>query len=117
MFNTLLVYPLLNIMMFFYAVLPGHDFGVAVIILTILIRLALWPIVGKQLHSQKKLQTIQPEIAKIRAKYKGDRQKESAALMELYKEKEVNPFSSCLPLIIQLPFLFALFIMFRQATG
>ncbi len=117
MFNTILVYPLLNVLMTIYALLPGHDFGVAVIILTVIIRLILWPIVGKQLRSQKKLQALQPEIAKVKAQAKGDRQKESQMLMELYREKEINPFSSCLPLIIQLPFLFALFLVFKYAAG
>lgn len=117
MFNTLLVYPLLNILLAIYALLPFHDFGVAVIILTVIIRLILWPIVGKQLHSQKKLQQLQPEIARIKKETKGDKQKESQMMMELYKEKEINPLSSCLPLVIQLPFLFALFVAFRDASG
>ena len=116
-FDQILVYPLLNVLMAIYAVIPGHDFGLAVIIITVIIRLILWPIVGKQLHSQKKMQELQPEISKIRAKTKGDKQKESQMLMELYKEREINPFSSCLPLLIQLPFLFALFIVFKHATG
>lgn len=117
MFNTILIYPLLNVLLAIYAIIPGHDFGVAVIILTVLIRLALWPLVGRQLHSQKKLQELQPEIARVKREAKGDRQKESQMMMELYREKEINPFSSCLPLLIQLPFLFALFIVFRKATG
>lgn len=101
-----------------YAILPGHDFGISVIILTLIIRLILWPLAGKQLHSQKKLQALQPEIAKIKKAAGGDRQKESQMLMELYKEKEVNPFSSCLTTVVQLPFLIALFIVFeRTAKG
>lgn len=66
MFNTILVYPLMNLLMAIYAILPGHDFGISVIILTLIIRLILWPLAGKQLHSQKKLQALQPEIAKIK---------------------------------------------------
>lgn len=116
MFNTLIVYPLLNLLMAIYAVIPGHDFGVAVILLTVIIRLALWPIAAKQLHSQKKLQQLQPEISKIRQKANGDRQKESQLLMELYKEKEINPLSSCLPTLIQFPFLIALFFVLQLAT-
>lgn len=117
LFNVILVHPLLNVLIFIYAVLPGHDFGLTVIILTIIIRGLLWPIVGRQLHSQKKLQALQPEIAKIKKKAAGDKQAENKMLMELYREKEINPFSSCLPLIIQLPFLLALFVVFRQGTG
>ncbi len=116
MFDTIFVQPLMNVLFFIYGIIPGHDFGVAVIIMTVLIRFALWPVMAKQLHSQKKMQALQPEIAKIRAETKGDKQQESARLMELYKEKEINPLASCLPLIIQLPFLIALFAVFSRAT-
>lgn len=116
MFNTLIVYPLLNLLMVVYGIIPGHDFGIAVILMTIIIRLALWPLAGKQLHSQKKMQELQPEIAKVRKAAAGDRQKESQLLMELYKEKEINPLSSCLPTLIQFPFLIALFFVLKLAT-
>lgn len=114
MFRALLVYPLLNLLVVIYALLPGHDFGLAVIVLTILVRLALWPLVQKQLHSQRALQKLAPEAAKLRAKAKGDKQLESKLLMELYKNKGVNPFASLLPLFVQLPILIALFIMIRD---
>lgn len=116
MFDAIFVQPLMNILFFIYGIIPGHDFGVAVIIMTALIRFAMWPVMAKQLHSQKKMQALQPEIAKIRAETKGDKQQESARLMELYKEKEINPLASCLPLLIQLPFLIALFAVFSRAT-
>lgn len=114
MFNTLLVHPLFNLLAVIYAVVPGHDFGVAVIVLTALIRFLLWPIVTKQLHSQRAMQELAPEVAKVRAKAKGDKQKESQLLMELYKEKEISPFASLIPLLVQLPLLFALFIVLRD---
>lgn len=116
MFNTIFVYPFLNLLTVIYGVVPGHDFGVAVIIMTLIIRFALWPLTGKQLHSQKKMQALQPEITKIKAQAGGDRQKESAMLMELYKEKEINPFSACLPALFQFPFLIALYFVFRLGT-
>lgn len=114
MFDTLFIQPLANILFLIYSLIPGHDYGLAVIILTILIRLALWPLISKQLHSQKKLQALQPEIAKLREQAGGDKQKESAALMELYREREINPLASCLPLLVQFPFLIALFILFSK---
>ncbi len=77
----------------------------------------LWPLASKQLHSQKKMQAMQGDIAKVRAKAGGDKQKESAMLMELYKEKEVNPFSACLPTLLQLPILIGMFVVFQKATG
>lgn len=116
MFNTLIVYPFLNLLVAIYGIIPGHDFGVAVIILTVIIRLALWPVAARQLHSQKKMQELQPEIAKVRKAAGGDKQKESQMLMQLYKEKEINPLSSCLPTLIQFPFLIALFFVLQQAT-
>lgn len=116
MFDIIFVKPLANLLFLIYSVIPGHDFGVAVIILTILIRLALWPLLAKQLHSQKKLQSLQPEIAKVKANAKGDKQAESAALMELYREKEINPLASCLPLLVQFPFLIGLFIVFSKSS-
>lgn len=114
MFNTLLVQPLFNILAIIYAYLPGHDFGIAIIVFTILVRLALWPLVNKQLHSQRALQELQPEIARIRTEAKGDKTLEGKLTMELYKEREINPFASFLPLLIQLPIFLALFVVLKD---
>ncbi len=109
MFNTLLVDPITNILVLLYSITPFHDFGIAVILLTIFIRLVLWPLQSQQLHNQKKLNKIQPEVKKIQEKYKNDPMKMNQMVTELYKEKEVNPFSSCLPSLLQLPIMIALF--------
>jgi YidC/Oxa1 family membrane protein insertase len=111
--HAIFVQPLTNLLFLLVAYLPGHDFGVAVILLTALIRLILWPLASKQLHSQKALTALQPEVNRLKEKYKNDPTKFNSATMELYKEKEVNPFSSCLPLLIQLPFLIGIFYVFR----
>ncbi len=116
MLRTILVNPLFNILLLIYALIPGHDFGLAVIILTILIRLLLWPLVKRQLHHQKAMKELQPEIAKIKAKTKGDRQKESQMMVELFKEKEINPFGSLGLALLQFPILIALFFVLRQIT-
>lgn len=108
--------PFLNFLFLIYGIIPGHDFGVSVIILTLIIRFALWPLTAKQLHSQKKMQALQPQIAQVKKKAKGDKQLESQMLMELYKEKEISPFSACLPALLQFPFLIALYFVFRAAT-
>ena len=110
---TVFVQPEINLLVFFYSAIPGHDFGVAIILLTIFIRLIVWPLQSQTLRNQKALNKIQPEIKKIQAKYKNDPAKMQAILKEFYKEKEVNPFSSCLPSLIQLPLLFALFYAIR----
>lgn len=116
MFETLIVQPIINILFVIDALLPYHDFGIAIVAFTTLIRLALFPIVKKQLHSQKSLTEIQPEINKLKEKYKNDPQKFQAASLELYKEKEVNPFGSCLPLLLQMPILYGVFAVFRRVS-
>jgi YidC/Oxa1 family membrane protein insertase len=104
--------PIFNFLVWLYNVVPGNDLGVAIIILTLVIRLLLYPLSKKSIKSQKEMQTIQPEIEKIKEKHKGDQQKMGPEIMALYKEKKVNPFSSCLPMIVQLPFLFAIYRVF-----
>lgn len=106
--DLIFIQPVINVLFFFYSLIPSHDFGLAVILLTLVIRFALWPIASKGLHSQKAMQMIQPDIEKLKKKHK-DPQQLSKALMELYKEKEVSPFGSCLPALIQIPFMLALF--------
>lgn len=115
MFNTLIVYPLLNLLLFVYAILPYHDLGLAVIIVTVLVRLLLWPLANKQLHSQRAMQALAPEIAKLRKKAGGDKQKESQMLMELYKEKGISPFASLTPVLVQMPLLIAFYYALRHA--
>lgn len=92
--------------------MPGHDLGIAIIILTLIVRLVLYPLSKKSIQYQKELQEINPEIEKIKEKYKDDKEKMGPELMKLYKDRKVNPFSSCLPMLIQLPFLFAIYRVF-----
>lgn len=112
MFNTILVHPIFNLLALLYAYV--HDFGLAIIVLTVLIRGLLWPLITRQLHSQRALQELQPELKRIKAEAAGDRTLEGKLTMELYKEREINPFASFLPLLIQLPIFFALFLVLRD---
>jgi YidC/Oxa1 family membrane protein insertase len=114
MFNTLIVQPIFNLLILIYALIPGHNFGLAIIIFTIVIRLLLWPLVRKQLHHAKAMRELQPELKRIKAAAKGDRQKESQLTMELYKEKEINPFASIGIILVQLPILLGLYISIRK---
>jgi YidC/Oxa1 family membrane protein insertase len=114
MFTTLIVQPIFNILVLIYAVIPGHNFGISIILFTILIRLMLWPLVKKQLHQAKAMRKVQPELKKIKAAAKGDKQKESQMLMELYKEKGINPLGSIGILLIQLPIFLALYSGIRK---
>jgi YidC/Oxa1 family membrane protein insertase len=108
-FTTLIIKPIFNLLVLIYALLPGHNFGLAIIIFTIIIRLLLWPLVKKQLNHAKAMRELAPEIKKIKQAAKGDRQKESQMTMDLYKEREINPFASLGILIVQLPILIGLY--------
>lgn len=109
MFNTLIVQPVFNLLVLIYGLLPGHNFGLSIIIFTVVIRLAMWPLVKKQLHHAKAMRELQPELRRIKKESKGDRQKESMLVMALYKEKEINPFASIGLLIVQIPIFIALY--------
>jgi YidC/Oxa1 family membrane protein insertase len=111
-FNLFLCQPLFNALVFLYKYLPGHDFGVAIIVLTVVIRLLLYPLMTQSIKSQKILNNLQPKIQEIQNKHKSDKNKQGQAMMELYKNEKINPFGGCLPLLIQLPILFALYRVF-----
>src|SRR3990167_6304314 len=114
MLKAILVTPLFNILLVLYSLLPGHDFGVAVILLTVLIRLLLWPLIRKQLFHQKAMKELQPDIAKVKKQAAGDRTKESQMMVELFKEKEINPFASLGLALLQFPILIALYFVLRD---
>lgn len=107
LFDRILTQPILNLLSFIYSFIG--DFGVAIIILTVIVRLILWPLVKKQLHQTKIMRAIQPELKRIKKKSNGNRMLESQMMMELYKEKGVKPFSSILVLIVQLPIFISIF--------
>ncbi len=95
----------------------GIAYVLAIAFLTILIKLVLLPLNIKQMRSQAAMQEIQPQVQKLQTKYKNDPQKQQAEMMKLYKEHNVSPFSGCLPLLIQMPILFALFYVFNELTA
>ncbi len=116
MFTTIIVKPLFNLLVAIYALIPGHNFGLAVIIFTIIVRLVLWPLVKRQLRQAKIMRDLQPQLKEIKKKAAGDRQKESTMLMELYKEKGVNPVGSIGILIPQLIILWGLYDALHQVA-
>jgi YidC/Oxa1 family membrane protein insertase len=116
LFDLILVQPIFNVLVLIYGLLPGHDFGISLIIFTILVRMAMWPLVKKQLHQTKVMRALQPELLKIKQRAKGNRQLEATLMMELYKEKGVSPFGSIGLLLIQLPIFIALFAVVRLIT-
>ncbi len=117
MFTTFIVQPIFNLLVLIYALLPGHNFGLSLIIFTVIIRLLLWPLIRKQLHQAKAMRKLQPEIKRIKQAAKGNRQKESQMLMELYKERGINPFSTFPTLIIQLIILIGLYSGLRRVIS
>jgi len=116
MFNTLIVQPIFNLLVFIYAILPGHNFGLAIIIFTVLVRALMWPLVKKQLHQAKLMRALQPEIKRIKKATKGNRQQETMMTMALYKEKGVSPFGSIGMLLIQFPILIGLYSGLRRVV-
>jgi YidC/Oxa1 family membrane protein insertase len=112
-FDLLIAQPIFNLLISIYSLIPGGDFGIALILFTILVRFALWPLVKKQLHQVKITRSIQPEILKIKKATKGNKQLESMQTLELYKKHGVNPFRSIGILLIQLPIFIAIFQVVR----
>ncbi len=116
-FVILFYQPILNLLVWLHNIIPGDDFGWAIISLTVLIKIILYPLSARSLHSQKALQEIQPKVDELRKKYKDDRERQGRELMLLYKQEKVSPFSSCLPLLVQLPFLLAIFQVLRDEVA
>ena len=116
LFDTLIVQPIFNLLALIYGLLPGSDFGISLILFTIIVRLAMWPLVRKQLHQTKLMRGLQPELKKIKAKAKGNRQLEAQLMMELYRERGVKPFSSIGLLFLQLPIFIALYRVIQIIT-
>jgi YidC/Oxa1 family membrane protein insertase len=116
-FTEVLYRPIFNVLIGIYNILPFHDIGIAIIILTILIRVILYPFSFKALVSQKKLQELQPKIKEVQSNTKDNKEEQAKRLMELYKTHKVSPFSGCLPLLIQFPVLIALYKAFLNGLS
>ncbi len=106
-FFSIIARPLFWVLKLFYKI--SHNYGIAIIILTTLVRIPFIPLVNKGQQSMKKLQDIQPRMAEVREKYKSDPQRMQREIMELYKKHKVNPMGGCLPMLLQIPVFFALY--------
>ncbi len=111
-FDVFLYRPLFNFLILIYNYLPGHDFGLAIICLTVIIRIALYPISVKALKSQSALQKLQPQLQEIQKKYKDDKEKQAKETLEIYRKEKMNPFSGLVLVILQFPILIALYRVF-----
>lgn len=112
LFNEILYRPLFNALIFLYQYVSFGDLGVAIILLTIIVRFILFPLFYKSFKNQTLLQKLQPEIQKIQHDHKDNREKQAQAMLELYRHHKVNPFSGFLLIFIQLPILIALYKVF-----
>lgn len=112
-FDTLILYPIINVLLFCYQILFSLNFpyalGFSIILLTIVIRLILYPLTGAQLKASKKMQDLSPHLKNLKTKHKGDAKTLQAETMRLYKEHGVNPAAGCLPVLIQLPVIWGLY--------
>lgn len=104
-----------GLLSFYYDLIP--EYGIAIILLTLTVSLLLFPLTVKQTRSMKAMQEIQPEVKKLQKEHKGDKEELNKHLMELYKEKGVNPAAGCLPLLVQMPIWFALYRVLWQGNG
>lgn len=117
LFNEILYRPFLNALVFLYNTVALEDIGIAIILLTILIRFALFPIFQKAMVHQRLSQEIQPKLKKIQEKHKNDKEAQAKAIFELYAEYKINPFTPILLLLVQLPVLIALYQVFRNVAS
>lgn len=113
-FNVLILDPIFNALIFFYNLLG--DMGLAIIAITLIVKLVLLPLANKAFRAQRRMQALQPELKKLQDKHKGDREAMSKELMAFYQREGVNPASSCIPVVVQIPVLIALFFVFRDAV-
>ena len=100
---------LLGVMRFFYKVIPGHNWGIAIILLTVSMKVVTFPLQHKSMKSMQEMQRIQPQLEEMKKKFAGDTQRQNLEQMKLFKEHGVNPMGSCLPMVIQMPIWFALY--------
>lgn len=112
LYTEILSRPLFNAVVFLYNVLPWNDFGLAIIVLTTLIRILFFPLSIRTVRSQKELNQLNPKMQEIKQRFKNDKSAQSTEIMKLYKDNNINPLSGCLPLLIQLPILIGLYSAF-----
>jgi len=119
-FTVLLVQPITNLLVVIYQFLVylhiPSPFGFSIILLTMIIRLALFPLMSAQLKSSKKMQQLAPELAEIKSKFKGDSKRQQAETMALYKKYGINPAAGCVPVVVQLPIIWGLYSVLQTAV-
>ena len=113
-YNVVFYQPVFNILILLYNFIPGKDLGIAIILLTVLFRVAMLPLSIKAALTQKKFTELQPKVKEIQERLKTNKDQQARELLALYKKEEVNPFAGILPLLVQIPVLLALFQVFGK---
>ena len=116
-YHTVLFEPAFNTLILLYNLVPGQDFGIAVILVTLIVRFAFAPLSAKAVVAQRKLTALQPQAKEIQEKFKGNREGQAKELMELYKREKVNPLAGILPILIQIPILITLYQVFWKGLA
>ncbi|MDP3763900.1 MAG: YidC/Oxa1 family membrane protein insertase [bacterium] len=114
LYHTFFFDPLYNVLVLLFKILPWADAGIIVVLLTILVRLIIYPLSRKAVLTQMKMSEIAPDLAKIKEKYKDKAEEQAKQTLALYRAKGVNPFSGILVIIVQIPFILALYQIFLQ---
>jgi len=114
-FKITLFNPLYNLLLVLTNILPGGDLGLAIIILTILVKVIIFPLYTKSIKTQIKIKAVEAQLQEIKEKYKNNVQEQSKKTMELYREEKINPFSTFLVLLIQIPIIISLFYVFKSS--
>lgn len=114
LFYTILFNPLYNLLVYLIDVIPGADVGVAVMVLTIIVKLILFPISKTAVRTQMKMKVIQEPLKEIQEKYKDNREEQARKMLDLYKEHKINPLSSIVLMFIQIPVILALYWVFSK---
>jgi YidC/Oxa1 family membrane protein insertase len=117
LFNTLFYQPIYNGLIFLISVIPGADVGIAIIVLTIIVKAVILPLSHKSVKSQAKIRSIEPQVKELKEKHKKDKQEQARQVMELYKKHGVSPFTGCFLAIVQLPVILALYWVFFKGLG
>ena len=113
-YNVVFYQPIFNVLILLYVFIPGRDLGIAIIVLTVLLRIAMLPLSIKAAVTQKKFTELQPRVKEIQEKFKANKDQQAKELLALYQKERVNPFAGVLPLLIQIPILLALFQVFGK---
>ena len=110
--HTVVYQPLYNVLVFFIDVFPSHSVGLSIVLLTLIVKLALFPLTAKSSKAQRAMKELEPELKTIRDNNKDDKQASARLTMELYQKRGVSPFSGCLPMLIQIPIIIGLYMVF-----